>query len=399
LDDPYEYRLGMTSHRTEVASQRLPAGPADRMRSVEQAAASLRRGELVLVRDGARALLVQAAETATAESLARLSRLGEDPVCLVLSARRAQALALALPVNGHDSLCLQMPDRIDLDLMRRLIDPTHGQLPPGHGVQDAPSMAGAAAVIGLTKLAKLLPAALGVPLERSSRGWGEAMADLAQVDAAAITGYAELAALTLQPVAEARLPIAAAENARIVGFRPADGSIEQFAIVVGTPAEHQPALCRIHSECFTGDLLGSLRCDCGSQLQEALRLIGAAGHGVLLYLADEGRGIGLINKLRAYQLQDSGLDTLDANRQLGFEADERSFRHAAVMLRHLRIQRVRLLTNNPAKVDRLVEGGIEVTERVPHAMAANRHNQAYLETKARRAGHHISLTDKGAADV
>ncbi|MGH6918289.1 MAG: GTP cyclohydrolase II, partial [Geminicoccaceae bacterium] len=231
---------------------------------------------------------------------------------------------------------------------------------------------------------------LTVPLARSSRGWSEALAiesDLARVDAAAIAAYADLAAQTLRPVAEARLPIAAAENARIIGFRPADGSIEQFAIVIGAPAEHQPALCRIHSECFTGDLLRSLRCDCGWQLQEALRLMGQAGHGVLLYLAHEGRGIGLINKLRAYQLQDTGLDTLDANRQLGFEADERTFRGAAVMLRHLGITRVRLLTNNPTKVDRLVEEGIEVIERVPHAIAANRHNQAYLETKARRAGH------------
>jgi GTP cyclohydrolase II len=362
------------------------------MRSVEQAAAGLRRGELVLVQDGARTMLVQAAESATAESLARLSRLGDDRVCLMLTAHRARALDL--PINGHDILSLQITDRIDLDIMRRLIDPTHGELPAGHAAPGAASMAGGAAVIGLTKLAKLLPAALGVPLEPSSQGWGEVMAGgLAQVDAAAIAGYADLAASTLRPVAEARLPIAAAENARIVGFRPADGSIEQFAIVVGTPAENQPALCRIHSECFTGDLLGSLRCDCGSQLQEALRLIGQAGHGVLLYLADEGRGIGLINKLRAYQLQDEGHDTLDANRQLGFEADERSFQHAVVMLRHLRIQRVRLLTNNPAKVDRLIEGGIEVTERVPHAMAANQHNQAYLETKAKRAGHHISLTN------
>ena len=162
---------------------------------------------------------------------------------------------------------------------------------------------------------------------------------------------------TLRPVAEARLPIAAAENARIIGFRPADGSIEQFAIVIGAPADHQPALCRIHSECFTGDLLGSLRCDCGWQLQEALRLMGEAGHGVLLYLAHEGRGIGLINKLRAYQLQDTGLDTLDANHQLGFEADERTFKDAAVMLRHLGIERVRLLTNNPAKVERADRGG------------------------------------------
>jgi GTP cyclohydrolase II len=341
--------------------------------------------------------LIQAAETATADSLARLSRLG-DRVFLVLTAHRAQALEL--PINGHDILCLQMSDRIDIDTLHRLIDPTHGQLPPGHAVQSAAQMAGGSAVIGLTKLAKLLPAALSVPLEQASSAWGEAMAitpELTQVDAAAIAGYADLAASTLRPIAEARLPIAAAENARIVGFRPADGSIEQFAIVVGTPAEHQPALCRIHSECFTGDLLGSLRCDCGSQLQEALRLIGEAGHGVLLYLADEGRGIGLINKLRAYQLQDSGLDTLDANRQLGFEADERSFKHAAVMLRHLRIQRVRLLTNNPAKVERLTEGGIQVTERVPHAMAANQHNRAYLETKA-RAGHHIGLTDGRTRD-
>jgi GTP cyclohydrolase II len=146
-------------------------------------------------------------------------------------------------------------------------------------------------------------------------------------------------------------------------------------------------LCRVHSECFTGDLLGSLRCDCGPQLQAALRLMGAAGHGVLLYLAHEGRGIGLINKLRAYQLQDQGLDTLDANQQLGFEPDERTYRAAAVMLRHLGIGRIRLLTNNPVKVDALKREGIDVVERVAHAMAPNRHNHVYLATKARRAGH------------
>jgi GTP cyclohydrolase II len=354
------------------------------MRTVEQAAARLRGGRLVLVDDGSQAILVQAAETATAESLARLARLGDG--CLVLTAQRGGALEL--PINGHRLLCLPLSDGLDLDKVRRMIDPTHGEGPPPRpSVLRAP-VAGASAAITLTKVAKLLPAALTVPL--TSAGWSEATAiegDLARVDAAAIAAYADLAAATLRPVAEARLPIAAAENARIIGFRPADGSIEQFAIVIGAPAEHQPALCRIHSECFTGDLLGSLRCDCGWQLQEALRLMGRAGHGVLLYLAHEGRGIGLINKLRAYQLQDTGLDTLDANRQLGFEADERTFKDAAVMLRHLGIARVRLLTNNPTKVDRLIEEGIEVVERVPHRVAANRHNQAYLETKARRAGH------------
>jgi GTP cyclohydrolase II len=188
-------------------------------------------------------------------------------------------------------------------------------------------------------------------------------------------------------VSEARVPLAAAEDARVVGFRPADGSIEQFAIVIGTPAAHQPVLCRVHSECFTGDLLGSLRCDCGPQLEHALRLMGTAGHGVLLYLAHEGRGIGLINKLRAYQLQDQGLDTLDANQQLGFEPDERTYRSAAVMLRHLGIGRIRLLTNNPLKVEALAREGIDVVERVAHAITPNRHNHLYLATKARRAGH------------
>jgi GTP cyclohydrolase II len=381
----HESRLRMMSHRPTV----LPAGPgsstspADTIRAVEQAAARLRSGRFVLIEDGPQATLMQAAETANAESLARLARLGDG--CLVLTAQRGRALDL--PINGHRVQCVPLSDAIDLATVRRLIDPTHGGRPPSRAAVAVAPDAGASAAITLTKVAKLLPAALTVPLSRSA---GEAMAlegDLVRIDAAAIAAYADLVAATLRPVAEARLPIEAAENARIIGFRPADGGIEQFAIVVGAPAEHQPALCRLHSECFTGDLLGSLRCDCGWQLQAALRLMGQAGHGVLLYLAQEGRGIGLINKLRAYQLQDAGLDTLDANRQLGFEADERTFKAAAVMLRHLGITRVRLLTNNPTKVDRLIEEGIEVVERVPHAIAANRHNQAYLATKARRAGH------------
>jgi GTP cyclohydrolase II len=375
----------MMPHRPTIvpADPGLSGTPAEIMRVVERAVARLRSGRFVLVDDGARTILVQAAETASAESLARLARLGDG--CLVLTAQRAGALQL--PANGHRLLCLPL-EGIDLVTVRRMTDPTRGETPPPRPAIMCPQTAGAAAAITLTKLAKLLPAALTVPL--TCKGRAEAMAfesDLARVDAAAIAAYADLAADTLRPVAEARLPIAAAENARIIGFRPADGSIEQFAIVIGAPAEHQPALCRIHSECFTGDLLGSLRCDCGWQLQEALRLMGRAGHGVLLYLAHEGRGIGLINKLRAYQLQDAGLDTLDANRMLGFEADERTFKGAAVMLRHLGIARVRLLTNNPGKVDRLIEEGVEVVERVPHAIAANRHNQAYLEAKARRAGH------------
>jgi GTP cyclohydrolase II len=146
-------------------------------------------------------------------------------------------------------------------------------------------------------------------------------------------------------------------------------------------------LARSHSECFTGDLLGSLRCDCGDQLRGAIAAIAAAGGGVLVYLAQEGRGIGLVNKLRAYRLQDAGLDTVDANLQLGFDADERVYQPAAEILRQLGFDAVRLLTNNPEKVKALAAAGITVAERVPHAFPANDHNRAYLDTKAVKSGH------------
>ena len=148
-------------------------------------------------------------------------------------------------------------------------------------------------------------------------------------------------------------------------------------------------LTRLHSECFTGDLLGSLKCDCGSQLRGAIDAISAHGGGVLLYLAQEGRGIGLINKLRAYALQDQGFDTVDANLRLGFAVDERDFAVAARMLALLGIDRVRLLTNNPAKVEGLGDAGTTVVARVPLAIAANPHNVDYLATKRDRTRHHL----------
>ena len=195
------------------------------------------------------------------------------------------------------------------------------------------------------------------------------------------------AADTLQLVSQARVPLENAENARVVAFRPRDGGIEHLAIVVGEPDLSQPVLVRLHSECFTGDLVGSLRCDCGNQLRGAITSMNAAGSGVLLYLAQEGRGIGLVNKLRAYQLQDAGFDTVDANLQLGYDSDERNYLPAAQMLRLLGVSKVRLLTNNPIKVDALTRHGIEVVERVPHIFEGNKHNHGYLQTKANRSGH------------
>lgn len=191
-------------------------------------------------------------------------------------------------------------------------------------------------------------------------------------------------------MADAQVPLAAARDARLVAFRSADGGVEHLAIVIGTPADRPgaaPPLVRLHSECFTGDLLGSLRCDCGPQLHAALRRIADEGAGVLLYLAQEGRGIGLPSKLRAYALQDRGLDTVDANRALGWQADERNFMVAATMLEQLGIKRLRLLTNNPDKLAALSACGIEVVGREPLPIAPNGVNDHYLETKALRLGH------------
>jgi GTP cyclohydrolase II len=238
----------------------------------------------------------------------------------------------------------------------------------------------------LAKLAALLPATLVLPLARAEAALARRRPDIPMVDAAAV--LSRRAAMTgLSRVAEARVPLAEAEDARLIAFRPGDGGTEHLAILIGTPQPATPVLVRLHSECFTGDLLASLRCDCGDQLRGAIATISRTGGGVLLYLAQEGRGIGLVNKLRAYNLQDAGFDTVDANEQLGFDADERIYLPAAEMLRQLGVPAVRLLTNNPDKVAALERYGIRVVERVPHVFPSNGHNERYLQTKATRSGH------------
>jgi GTP cyclohydrolase II len=191
---------------------------------------------------------------------------------------------------------------------------------------------------------------------------------------------------SVEIVARAKLPLEDMPPAQLVAFRASDDGQEHVGLVVGAFAGNPP-LVRLHSECLTGDVFGSLKCDCGPQLHEALQVIGANGGGVLLYLRQEGRGIGLANKIRAYSLQDRGLDTVDANRRLGFADDERDYRHAASMLRALGVGDVRLLTNNPAKVAGLEAAGIRVVERVAHQMSANPHNADYLTAKRKRSGH------------
>jgi GTP cyclohydrolase II len=206
------------------------------------------------------------------------------------------------------------------------------------------------------------------------------------VDVAAIERHAGLVR-SLKRTSQSRVPLAEAEESRIVLFRDEHGLGEHVAVVIGNPDVRGVVPVRLHSACLTGDLLGSLRCDCGEQLRAAVHRIAELGGGVLLYLDQEGRGIGLANKLRAYAIQDTGLDTVDADRHLGFHADERNYDVAAALLRELGIKRIRLLTNNPRKIDALKQHGIDVVGRLPLVAPPNTHNERYLRAKRERSGH------------
>ena len=346
----------------------------------------LRRGDFALIRGTRRSAVIQAAEEATSDSLARLATLASGAVELALTRRRAAVLGLApAPSASGGSVVLKIPPGTEASYVHRLADP--GAAVVGLGVVAPVGDAVADAAVELTKLARLLPAAIIAAVVPGDTAKLAAEYGLFVVEAAGVFAYQQAAARSLRIVSEARVPLADAENTRLVHFRPADGGVGHVAIVIGDPDPASPVLVRLHSECFTGDLLGSLRCDCGDQLRGAIAEIARAGGGAVLYLSQEGRGIGLANKLRAYELQDAGFDTVDANELLGFDADERVYLPAVAMLRALGFSRVRLLTNNPEKVAALTKAGIEVVERVPHIFPANAHNERYLRTKARRGGH------------
>jgi GTP cyclohydrolase II len=358
-------------------------------RALDEAIIAFRRGDTVLLDGENGAVLAVAAELVTEKSLARLRNMSSRRLSVVVTRRRAVALGLAPRAALAGAVRITVAPQLPAVVIRKLADPAAslGAEPPGLGPEPATAEPGALAAVTLAKLADLLPAALVLWLVPAEAALARRRADFAVVEMTAILDR-RAATAGLERVAEARVPLAEAEDARLVAFRPGDGGTEHLAILIGKP-DPANALVRLHSECFTGDLLASLRCDCGDQLRGAIAAIAASGGGVLLYLAQEGRGIGLINKLRAYQLQDAGFDTIDANEQLGFDADERVYLPAAEMLRQLGFTTVRLLTNNPDKVTALQRYGIAVAERVPHAFPSNAHNERYLNTKATRGGHFL----------
>ncbi|UFN47949.1 GTP cyclohydrolase II [Roseomonas sp. OT10] len=381
----------LTRFAPDPASPGAGAGLSGReavlaLRQVHRALGELRRGTPVRIAGPeGQTLVAAAAETVSARSLAELAAIAlATPVLLLAPTRAAAVLARPLEAEAGPVGLRLPPALLAPEALRGLADPTAATLLP-EAAQVVPAPPLAAAAIALAKLGRLLPALVAAPAASST---GDA---LLSVPVEAVLSYPDTVATTLARVAEAQVPLEDAPDARIVAFRAADGGIEHLAILVGAPealaARGEAPLARVHSECFTGDLLGSLRCDCGPQLRGAIARMAEEGAGVLLYLAQEGRGIGLVNKLRAYRLQDAGLDTLDANRALGYGADERNFLVAAEMLRALGIPRVRLLTNNPDKVAGLAACGIAVPERVGHRIAANGVNDHYLDTKARRFGH------------
>lgn len=344
-----------------------------------RARADLSMGVPVVLADG---YVVVAVETLTQDRFDDISALGAAPI---LTITRWRAKTLKARVYDSDIARISLPKFATQAWVRSIADPAddlnHPMKGPLQTLRDGPAGPHRAA-IALTKSARLLPAVISVAIDNPAKF--AAQHDLTLIPSKIVLDKDDT---SINRVIHARLPLDVSEAGHLHIFRTGDGSEEHYAVEIGHPDRSKPVLTRLHSACFTGDLLGSLKCDCGPQLRGAMAQMGQEGAGVLLYLNQEGRGIGLANKMRAYSLQDQGFDTVEANHRLGFDDDERDFRIGADILQKMGFKQIRLLTNNPAKVDKLNASGLMVTERVPLKVGENRHNTDYLATKAAKSGH------------
>jgi GTP cyclohydrolase II len=347
----------------------------------DRAVGELRRGRAVHVIDGQRAIVVAAVETVPAALYLRLVTAASGRTMLLVTAERAHAAGLSRQLGP---VAIAFRATVGLEQLRSIAGVKDSQ-PIDHTLFDVDATPGCAALASagfqLAKAGKLVPALIGFETNEAPS------ADMLAIDVRDVEQHERVGHHSLQLVSRARVPLADAIECEIALFRDEHSLAEHVAVLIGQPDAKNAVPVRLHSACLTGDLLGSLRCDCGEQLRTAVARIAALGGGVLLYLDQEGRGIGLPNKLRAYVLQDEGLDTVDADRHLGFLADERTYDVAAALLHELGITRIKLLTNNPQKISSLRDHGIEVAGRLPLVTNSNTHNERYLRAKTERAGH------------
>jgi GTP cyclohydrolase II len=347
--------------------------------AVERALSEFRCGRPIIMIDADEQTVVLPVDGISDDQLTAFRQLcAPAPLKLVVTGRRANSLGLVAgaPIAFVLDATDRAPDILSLAVdakVERSLDATA----PGRT---------AGAAIELAKLAQRLPALLVAPM--SSAAAASCDPPLIAVAAQAVAPFRAAALGTLTVASEAHVPLSGGLSTRFLVFRDVIGGTAT-AVIVGAPDFSRPVPVRVHSACLTGDVFGSRRCDCGDQLRLALGRLEEEGGGIILYLRQEGRGLGLINKMRAYQLQDEGLDTLDANATLGFDDDERDYGIAVRMLELLGCKRVLLLTNNPAKLDGLTQAGIEVSGRIPLQGAINADNRRYLTAKATRAGHKL----------
>jgi GTP cyclohydrolase II len=338
----------------------------------DRAAAELRGGRPIVIESEHSATIVAALDGVSPQVYSTFRSF--PGASLVLSAKRGQALGFNVEHPAGFPLTL-----LDRKAAQRLATTPHIQAPGEWKQADAV----ASAALDVCKYALLLPAVLSAPVAAGA----ELPSDLYRVALDHLIVPAPDALYDLEIVSEAEVPLAGNIQTRFVVLRGGPAPRDQVAVIIGKPDLSKPVPVRVHSACLTGDLFGSLRCDCGEQLKNAVAYLNDAGGGVLLYLDQEGRGIGIGNKMRSYALQDEGFDTIDADGVLGFDSDERRYEFAAAMLAKLGFRRITLLTNNPAKIAALTRAGIEVVSRESLTGSVTAQNLHYLHTKANRANH------------
>lgn len=354
---------------------------SQRQVGVERAIAETRAGRPVILRAGQSLALAVPVEALDENMAGALQKLARRNAKLVLPAPRLRRLGLDRSQPGAFAL-----PQIDISRIGALSLDLNARF-------DAPVSALSkldAAALELVHLAFVLPAVIVVPVtSRSVQPLG-----LIEADVNAIAAYRSARSAKLNIISRAPVPLEEAPETEFVVFRGGEGLRDQVAIIVGKPDLSQPVTVRLHSACLTGDLFGSMKCDCGDQLRQTIKFMAENSGGILLYLDQEGRGNGLSNKIRAYKLQASGFDTYDADEVLGFDHDQRGFDFAAAMLQQLGVQRVRVMTNNPNKIAALEHAGLEVVSDQRIMGRMNDHNVRYLASKRDRAGHFIDFDDK-----